>query len=402
MFNTKRKLGGVSPALLIGLFSLILAVLLYLFPTSPIAPPEGPNNVGFRTFEVTNLSPITVEEINYKDADKIRLDMWYPAGDIKGRERKSWIDNDPRLYEGFEIVAGYPSVLFKHLYQVRANSYINAKPVNLDKKYPVVIILPGWSSISELHTSLAELLASNGYLVISIEHPGACTVVNFSDGTTYYFLGSSLPKKLTSMTMEEAIDLLASYLAKDIDYVFRFLEDLNNDERSAFYDKLDLDSVSLYGHSGGGAVALEHALKNEERISALVLADPTTTPFPLEELENGLLMPILIIESEEWHESASRHEKIEMICEKTNFPSYNFMVQETRHVDFAMVRKLSPLTYFFGETGKFMNKKNALHLIDLAELYFLNSVFFDESIYPLVQLIEKTTEFISPDEFLNR
>jgi pimeloyl-ACP methyl ester carboxylesterase len=397
----KRSIGGVAPELLVGLSALIFAVLLYLFPTSPITPPDGPNNVGFRTFEITNPSPIAVEEITYKDADKIRLDMWYPAGDITGCERKSWIDKDPRLYEGFEIVAGYPAFLFKHLYQVRANSYINAKPVNLDKKYPVVIILPGWSSISELHTSLTELLASYGFLVISIEHPGACTVVNFSDGSTYYFLGTSLPKKLTSMSMEEAIDLLASYLAKDVDYVFKFLKDLNNDERSEFYDKIDHDNVTLYGHSGGGAVALEYALKNEERISALILADPTTTPFPLEELENGLSMPVLLIESEEWHESASRHEKIAMICENTNFPSYHFRVQGTRHVDFAMVRQLSPLTYFLGETGKFMNKKNALHLIDLAELYFLNSVFFDEPISPLVQLIEKIPEFIGSDDFMN-
>jgi pimeloyl-ACP methyl ester carboxylesterase len=225
--------------------------------------------------------------------------------------------------------------------------------------------------------------------------------VNFSDGSTYYFLGTSLPKKLTNMSMEEAIDLVASYLAKDVDYVFKFLKDLNNDERSEFYDKIDHDNVTLYGHSGGGAVALEYALKNEERISALILADPTTTPFPLEELENGLSMPVLLIESEEWRESTSRQEKIAMICENTNFPSYHFRVQGTRHVDFAMVRQLSPLTYFLGETGKFMNKKNALHLIDLAELYFLNSVFFDEPISPLVQLIEKIPEFIGSDDFMN-
>ena len=401
MFDIKRKRGGISPALLIGLFSLILAVLLYLFPTSPITPPDGPNNVGFRTFEITNPSPIAIEEINYKDAEKIRLDMWYPAGDITGCERKSWIDKDPRLYEGFEIVAGYPAFLFKHLYQVRANSYINAKPVKLDRKYPVVIILPGWSSISELHTSLAELLASYGYLVISIEHPGACTVVNFSDGSSYYFLGTNLPKELPNMSMEEAVELIASYLAKDVDYIINFLKDLNNDEKSEFCDKIDFNSVALYGHSGGGAVALEYALKGKEKITAVILADPTTTPFPLEELEDGLPMSVLSIESEEWHKSASRHEKIAMICENTNSPSYCFRIQGTRHVDFAMVRQLSPLTYFLGETGKFMNKKNALHLIDLAELYFLNSVFFDEPISPLVQLIEKIPEFIGPDDFKN-
>ncbi|OAA31535.1 hypothetical protein AT15_05530 [Kosmotoga arenicorallina S304] len=387
-----RNTGGVSPALLIGLSSIIFAILIYLFPISPIAPPDGPNNVGFRTFEITNPSPIAVEEINYKDADKIRLDMWYPAGDITGCKRKSWIDNDPRLYEGFEIVAGYPAVLFKHLYQVKANSYINAKPAKLDEKYPVIIILPGWSSISELHTSLAELLASYGYLVVAVEHPGACTVVTFSDGSTYYFLGTDLPEKLTNMSMEEAVDLLASYLAKDIDYIFTLLQELDNDGTSEFYGKIDLNRVTLYGHSGGGAVALEYALNYGNRLSAVILADPTTTPFPPEELENGLSMPVFLIESEEWGTAGPRHEKIAMIHENTNSPSYYMSVQGTKHVDFAMVRQLSPLSYFFGETGKFMNKKNALHLIDLAELYFLNSVFFGEPISPLIQIVEETPE----------
>jgi len=387
----KSHLGAVSPSVLVAISALLFSVLIYLFPITPIAPPDGPYDVGFKTFEISNPDPMAVWELNYKDADKIRLDMWYPAGDIEGCERKSWIDNDPRLYEGFEIVAGYPAVLFQHLYQVKTNSYIDAEPAKLDKKYPVVIILPGWSSISELHTSLAELLASNGYIVVGVEHPGACTVVTFSDGSTYYFLGTDLPKKLSNMSMEEAVDLLASYLAKDIDYIFELLQELNSDKASEFYGKIDLDSVALYGHSGGGAVALEYALKYGDKLSAVILADPTTTPFPSEELKDGLSMPAFLIESDEW-ETGSKHEKMAMLYKNTHSPTYYMKVHGTKHVDFAMVRQLSPLTYFFGETGKFMNKKNALHLIDLTELYFLNSVFFEKSISPLIQIVEETPE----------
>ncbi|WP_156173138.1 alpha/beta hydrolase family protein [Kosmotoga pacifica] len=388
----KKKYGMVSPEILVSLAVVLFSVLIYLFPLTPIRPPDGPYIVGFRTFEITNPEPMVIESTGYKDGDRIRLDIWYPAQNIEACERKSWIDNDPRLFEGFEKITGYPVILFQHLYQVKANSYIDAQPAETGRRYPVVIILPGWSSISELHTSFAELLASNGYLVVSIEHPGACTVVSFSNGSTYYFLGNDAINDFEriGMSMEEIIDMLAAYLAKDIDYVLSFLKDMNTNSDSEFLHKIDLEKIALYGHSGGGAVAVEYALQHN--VGAVALADPTMTPFSFKELENGISMPALFIESDEW-EGGPKHEKMVKLYENTHSPAYYLRVRGTKHVDFAMVRRLSPLTYFFGETGKFMNTKNGLHYIDLSIKIFFDSVFFDTPITLLKELDNRIPEF---------
>jgi predicted dienelactone hydrolase len=161
----KLKVGYSNVYAILGILLGTLAFLNYLFPLNHMPFPSGPHSMGFRSFEVTNPEPIGLSGISYSDSAKIRLDIWYPADEVSGYERKGWINNDPIVFEGFEIMTGYPKDLFEHLYRVRTNSFTGAPPSMDSSSWPVVILLLGWSSISELHTSLAESLASSGYLV---------------------------------------------------------------------------------------------------------------------------------------------------------------------------------------------------------------------------------------------
>ena len=382
--------GNSMIAAILGILFGALGILNYLFPLNHMPVPDGPHKVGFRSFEVTNPEPIGVAGISYSDSTKIGLDIWYPGEEVSGYERKGWINNDPIIFEGFEIMTGYPKGLFEHLYRVRTNSFIGAPPSMNSSGWPIIILLLGWSSISELHTSLAESLASSGYLVAGIEHPGACAVVTFSDNNVYYFLGNDLLDGLPEGTRENKLRFLSEYLSRDIDYVIEFLKEMNEDPCSDFYERLNMEDIGLYGHSGGGSVALRYALANEE--VPMVLADPTLEGFTIEELVSGLSNPVLLMTSSEW-ESGVNGEFLSMVSKDSAKSNYNLSISGMRHVDFAMVRNLSPLTYFFGETGRFMNKRDAVNYLDSAVKFFFDSIFFGRSIEALFKLSDSVPEF---------
>jgi len=386
----RSEAGNSMIAAILGILFGALAILNYLFPLNHMPVPDGPHKVGFRSLEVTNPEPIGVSGISYSDSTKIRLDIWYPADEISGYERKGWIDNDPIIFEGFEIMTGYPKGLFEHLYRVRTNSFVDAPPSVNSSGWPVVILLLGWSSISELHTSLAESLASSGYLVAGIEHPGACAVVTFSDDSVYYFLGNDLLERLPEGNRENKLRFLSEYLSRDIDYVIEFLREMNEDTHSDFYGRLSMEDIGLYGHSGGGSVAIRYALSNEE--VPMVLADPTLEGFTIQELVSGLSNPVLLMTSSEW-ESGVNGEFLSVVSKDSANSNYNLSISDMRHVDFAMVRNLSPLTYFFGETGRFMNKRDAVNYLDSAVKFFFDNIFFGRSIEALFKLSNSVPEF---------
>jgi len=386
----RSEAGNSMIAAILGILFGALAILNYLFPLNHMPVPDGPHKVGFRSLEVTNPEPIGVTGISYSDSTKIRLDIWYPADEISGYERKGWIDNNPIIFEGFEIMTGYPKGLFEHLYRVRTNSFVDAPPSVNSSGWPIIILLLGWSSISELHTSLAETLASSGYLVAGIEHPGACAVVTFSDNSIYYFLGNDLLDGLPESTRENKLRFLSEYLSRDIDYVIEFLEEMNEDPYSDFYERLNMKDIGLYGHSGGGSVAIRYALSNEE--IPMVLADPTLEGFTIQELVSGLSNPVLLMTSSEW-ESGVNGEFLSVVSKDSANSNYNLSISDMRHVDFAMVRNLSPLTYFFGETGRFMNKRDAVNYLDSAVKFFFDNLFFGRSIEALFKLSNSVPEF---------
>ncbi|HPQ90915.1 MAG TPA: hypothetical protein PK387_02990 [Mesotoga prima] len=386
----KTKGGYSTIVAIFGILMGVIAILNYLFPLNHMPLPDGPHNVGFRSYEVSNPQPMSVAGIDYSDPGKIRLEVWYPAGDVSTAPRKGWIDNDPLVFQGFEIMTGYPEELFEHIYRVKTNSFIDAPPVDDSSTWPIIILLLGWSSISELHTSLAESLASAGYLVVGIEHPGACAVVSFSNGDVHYFLGNDLLERLPEGTRESKVRMLSEYLARDINYAIEYLNGMNEDPSSDFFERLNMNEIGLYGHSGGGAVAIQYALANKN--VPMVLADPTLEGFSVQELDTAFSNKILLMSTEEWEHGISE-EYSSTIAKERNESFYNLRICGMRHVDFAMVRNLSPLTFFFGETGRFMNDEDAIGYLDSAVKLFFDSVFFGGEIEELFALSESVPEF---------
>ena len=108
--------------------------------------PTGTFSVGIRT--VASVSPDATTRV------------WYPARPRTG-------DRAP-LYLSSEVAADYglPTDL---LTRAVPRATVDAEPARAPKPRPAIVLMPGWGMPMALSTALAQDLASNGYVVVTVD-----------------------------------------------------------------------------------------------------------------------------------------------------------------------------------------------------------------------------------------
>lgn len=142
--------------------------------------------------------------------------------------------------------------------------------------FPVLLFSPG-IDVQPLHysTLLAEM-ASHGYVVAALAHPYSSPAVALPDGLA---LATPEGQNEADGGLEAHLALrakLAAIWTNDVLFVARGLEHVNASD-PLLAGALDVARLGAFGHSFGGAVALD-ALARDARI--LAAADLDGTPFP--------------------------------------------------------------------------------------------------------------------------
>ncbi|MEH2433310.1 MAG: alpha/beta hydrolase [Nostoc sp.] len=109
---------------------------------------------------------------------------------------------------------------------------------------PLIVLSHGFTSVRTDLYYLAEHLASYGYVVAALEHPGS------NQANT----NSALQGKTSVMKPEEFLDR-----PRDISFMLDELEKLNQTANHPLQGKLATNNVMVIGHSFGGGTALEIA-----------------------------------------------------------------------------------------------------------------------------------------------
>ena len=118
-------------------------------------------------------------------------------------------------------------------------------------RHPVVVLSPGNETNVAFYASLAEELASHGYLVVGVDHPFQVAATTVADGQVAIYD--------TEMDRGDPASEVAAKIEERVADVVFVLDSLRSGEAklAPFVAGADLDRIGVLGHSNGGLTAFE-------------------------------------------------------------------------------------------------------------------------------------------------
>jgi predicted dienelactone hydrolase len=341
-------------ALLLLAISTALPILL---PVPRIANPSGPYNVGTRIYELIDDSRREIYS-GRDEARRFMIQVWYPSEADSSAERAPWMSEAKVYAPAIANQIGMPSFFLDHLALVKIPAYKDAKVARREKSFPVILFSHGWNGFNAQNTGQALELASQGYVVIGVQHTYGAVVTVFPNGDVALNNPAALPSDETPTDeYEVTAQKLVNQWAGDLGYTLDFLKKQNEDSSSPFYEKLDLNLVGVYGHSTGGGAAVQFC-GTDPRCIALLGMDPFMRPVSYEVIDNGVTQPSFFMFSQVWaDEIDSRNNTLfNRFYPNAKQPFGVISIDGTAHYDFTDLPLLTPLASQLGLKGPINGK----------------------------------------------
>jgi predicted dienelactone hydrolase len=286
----------IKTLVVVALFAIVaIALLLGLMwvdhnRETTLPKPTGPFAVGRTTYvwsDAAHLDPMAPQPGTKRE---LLAWIWYPAAP---RQASQTVDDYlPSPWRtALERQSGplLPQFLTRDLSRVRAHSIRDAEVSPQQHSYPVVFIRAGLAALTTDYTTLAEDLASHGYVVLGFDAPYRSFVVVFPDGRVIARAPQNNADLLDGPQKEQLANQLLQAWSADMGFALDQLERLNaSDPSGRFLGRLDMQRVGVFGHSLGGATALQFC-HDDSRCKAgidvdgaplgSVVADGVTQPF---------------------------------------------------------------------------------------------------------------------------
>jgi dienelactone hydrolase len=217
--------------------------------------PTGPWDVGRTMFVWSDASQVDRPSQQPRTERELLAWIWYPAA--RPQPSQAVDDYLPAPWRTAMEGGVLRSLLTRDLARVHAHSVRDAEVSPQQRSYPVVLMRTGGAAPTTDYTSLAEDLASHGYVVAGFDAPYRTWVVVLPDGRVI----ARAPQNNMDLVGGPQADQLANKLVRawtaDTGFALDQLERLNTSDPSGrFLGRLDMQRVGVFGHSLGGATAL--------------------------------------------------------------------------------------------------------------------------------------------------
>lgn len=234
--------------------------------------PTGPQSVG-----VTQLHLVDEDRTDPwvpTGPRELMVSLWYPTDTAHGDMVPYATAEESRLL--LELY-GITSVASDALTKVRTHALAGARPMRTPQRLPLVVLSPGLAFPRWTLTTLAEELASHGYVVAGVDHTYEAAAVTFPDG--------HLARCLVCNGGASGATIISSR-ASDISFVL-------DQVLVRYRDLVDPHRIAVAGHSIGGAAAATTMLA-DPRVDAGANLDGSFQPA----LSQDLSRPFLLMSGE--------------------------------------------------------------------------------------------------------
>lgn len=256
--------------------------------TSPFPAPTGPFKVGTVIEQWVDSSRAEAFTEAADDKRQLLVQFWYPAEPKAGDTLAPYMAaSDETLTMIEALIEGSRDVKLplsqSDFAAYQSHAYSGAAIATKQETYPVLVFSPGFGATPSMYTVELEEIASQGYIVLGINHPYGSAATAFLRGPT--------------VTLNPKFNASANFpvWVQDQIFVLGQLETLNaNDPDELFAGKLDLKHIGLFGHSVGAGVAMKVA-SQDRRVSAVLSED---SPALGNRVDKSLEVPFLMMESQ--------------------------------------------------------------------------------------------------------
>jgi predicted dienelactone hydrolase len=174
--------------------------------------------------------------------------VWYPAEAASGARTGSYWPAD--WQRALDEAGGINDLLHTRPALIHPYAVDGASVSNSQRQYPMLVFAPGQGLAAADYTSIAEDLASNGYVVAGVNPTYSIDVVLSSDRVV----------RSVAKAENAGYGQLVSVWADDMRFVARQM----TASTDRFRGRLESARIGFFGHSLGGAAAVE-ACRHDER-----------------------------------------------------------------------------------------------------------------------------------------
>ncbi len=227
--------------------TLVAALAIEHFSSVSLPTPTGKFAVGRTLFDWVDPRPTTPPTT----PRELLVWVWYPAVPQPGAAYDSYIP---------AVLRRPPAprdLLTRDVSLVRGHSLANAGVSPGRPSYPVAIIGAGATAPIVSYSTIAEDLASHGYVVVGFDSAYRTSLVVFPDGRVIPEAPQNNPELASEKELPTIGERLTEAAVADTKFLLDQLEQLNRSNGSPFAGRLDLARVGVFGHSLGGSTALQ-------------------------------------------------------------------------------------------------------------------------------------------------
>ncbi len=312
----------VNKGLLPGLIAIFLGLCTFSFSQSTtdfLPKPKGPFQIGTTELFLTDSSRIN--PLERKEYRRLYIKIWYPAVPNKGQKVEAYLSTYPTetIYETFKSKK-LPLEWMLELQKYPTHSYSEAPIIVSDSNLPVIIFNPGYYfGLPELYTAMMEALASQGYIVCSINHPYEQPYMTFPPNQVmllkrkraqwaylqlvvanfFQWKPTNSPENVEEITryyhrMLHRFNKVIGWWVADSRFFVDYISDEKHRKSHSILGKMDLSAIGAFGQSVGGAVTGE-LCQEDLRVKAGINLDcfqfGTT-------IDNPMKQPFMLVQSD--------------------------------------------------------------------------------------------------------